>query len=410
MINLKIKKFFKRIFSLISKSKFLIKIMYNYIQISSLPCGFLINNVYILLLIIISFLFSFTLTTNLIYLFQDLIILFNIAIAISIVYLFYLKFNFIIRLFNIFIKSISYTYFLFRNKLNGELKKMFWYYILNILISLVSLIIIFRISFWLNNYNKDLYSYVYLYTNLFSCLFGLMYIGYISNNPFKFNKIKLNVFSFFISFTFLIFFIILIYFLGFNLSKLEKLDFKNLKLNFKFLIDFKYLYNLSNDIDHNIDFDKKDENDYLKNKEFNIIHNSDKNNFNFNSKLGSSSIIKSDSGYNLNPFDTDYSVDPFGINSSSFFSENVQENIENLEKDKEITVEEFNLILNMANNFIEVETTQNFDENKVIVYLNTEASNSNESVNTVDSDDSVETVKGNNSVKTAILEDKSVDD
>jgi hypothetical protein len=384
--------------------------MYNYIQISSLPCGFLINNVYILLLIIISFLFSFTLTTNLIYLFQDLIILFNIAIAISIVYLFYLKFNFIIRLFNIFIKSISYTYFLFRNKLNGELKKMFWYYILNILISLVSLIIIFRISFWLNNYNKDLYSYVYLYTNLFSCLFGLMYIGYISNNPFKFNKIKLNVFSFFISFTFLIFFIILIYFLGFNLSKLEKLDFKNLKLNFKFLIDFKYLYNLSNDIDHNIDFDKKDENDYLKNKEFNIIHNSDKNNFNFNSKLGSSSIIKSDSGYNLNPFDTDYSVDPFGINSSSFFSENVQENIENLEKDKEITVEEFNLILNMANNFIEVETTQNFDENKVIVYLNTEASNSNESVNTVDSDDSVETVKGNNSVKTAILEDKSVDD
>jgi hypothetical protein len=397
-----IKQFFLGIFNLIYKSKLLIKFINNYIQISSLPCGFLINNKYILLLILICFFFSFILTTKLIYLFKDFFFLFNLIIGFSILNLLYLKFNLIIRIYHIFIKSIPYLYFLILLKDKDNLKKMFWYYIINIFFSLFSFLIIYKIGYNLNIYSNDLYSYSYLYTNLFSCLFGLMYLDFISNNIFKLSKVKINILSFIISFILLIIFLFLIYFLGSHLSKLDlsKLDLSKLDLSKLGKIDFKilnpknflnYLHNSFND------FNFDDSNNII-NKEFNFIHESnnlenDKNIIivenNNNIIENNNNIVENDNNSNnansnLNsPFinyqiqtniEVEVNEDPFGINSPSFA----------IEIDK--AFENNNIDVNNLNSYLNPEEENNITNvalNNNNFYLQNNLSDSNESLETI---------------------------
>ena len=107
--------------------------------------------------------------------------------------IFYLKFNFIIRIFNILFKGLPYL-FKERYIINNIILISLIYTILNIFYIIISLIIIFKINFILINYNLNIQEYVWIYSNLISVFLSIIYIDliYYNNVELKDNKINFN--------------------------------------------------------------------------------------------------------------------------------------------------------------------------------------------------------------------------
>jgi hypothetical protein len=216
IIKSKIKNIKNKLYNLI------FTIINNYIQITSLPSGYISYNKYFLFIIFLGIINSLLLTTNLIYYFINYVYLINIIIGFSIFNLFYLKFNNIIRLYRIIIKSIPYTQFLLQNNDYKKFKLMIWYYIYHIFYLIISIIIIKKINNSLGIYNNELYLFFRIFTFYFSVILGFLHIYFFPNNEFKIKNIKVNknIFTYFLL-IFILLVIINIFRIPYNLDKID---------------------------------------------------------------------------------------------------------------------------------------------------------------------------------------------
>nr|YP_010759088.1 hypothetical protein QEO35_mgp31 [Hericium alpestre]WEX32002.1 hypothetical protein [Hericium alpestre] len=132
--------------------------------------SYTIKNKKSLFTLLIVSLFSLILTSNIInildisYELKNNII--SVLINFSILNMCYLKFNIILRLFNLIFKVIP---FYIKNRLKIEYINYISinYLFLNLFYTFVSLIIIYKINYIIiTNYNIDYYDYVNIYTNL----------------------------------------------------------------------------------------------------------------------------------------------------------------------------------------------------------------------------------------------------
>lgn len=102
-------------------SQILKKILISFYRAILLPTNYISHNKYFIFIIILIAFLSFIFTSNIIYIFEEFInkdnfdYLLKFVIILSVINLCYLKFNFIIRLFNIFFKSFPFFYSEFKN-------------------------------------------------------------------------------------------------------------------------------------------------------------------------------------------------------------------------------------------------------------------------------------------------------
>lgn len=213
----------------------------NYFIIIALPGGYKPKNIKILLIIFLLIISSMLFTTQ-IYLCLNKFIWFNnisglvteLLSMFSYLYILFIIFNIIIRTYNIFIRSI--IYFIKDINISSTIKS--YYYIYNIIMLIISVLLIHRIYYSIDNYNSNYTEYIYSFSFLISFIGALIYIDYsYNNNDFKvMNNIKLTNFHYIIQFItiFIISFYILnniiIYFENSYNAYLE-LNRKNLILN-----------------------------------------------------------------------------------------------------------------------------------------------------------------------------------
>nr|YP_010455095.1 hypothetical protein NYK79_mgp53 [Porodaedalea mongolica]UUA03937.1 hypothetical protein [Porodaedalea mongolica]WCF76697.1 hypothetical protein [Porodaedalea mongolica] len=104
-------------------------------------------------------------------------------VSATVLNIFFLKFNFIIRLFNVFYKSVIYFYAAYRNgnsnnKIVPTLRIIIFYYLYNILCFVLTILLVLRLENNLAEYSNIIAEYSYIYSILVAPTFALMYIGY----------------------------------------------------------------------------------------------------------------------------------------------------------------------------------------------------------------------------------------
>lgn len=164
-----------------------------YLSNLSLPMVFKPKSISVLLLILIFILLSILFNMGMYYHYTNSDILYILMFA-SIINLLFLKFNFVIRTFNVF-KSIFYFYNLNKIvKVEGKLsiKVPIFYYVYNIICFILSYYLIIKIQYNLFEFNFEIGEYVYIYSYLISPVLSIIYIGYISKEKFIYKKVILD--------------------------------------------------------------------------------------------------------------------------------------------------------------------------------------------------------------------------
>ena len=157
----------------------------NYLLISilskHLQSSYLVKNFYTFILIFVALFCYLILSTNTIYYFEDsqyFNIIYNTVILFTVLDLFFLKFNLIVRIYFLVFKGIPY-YFLESsnlNKLSNFGIIMLHYFIKNILLILLSIYTIYRVSYLLQDQNVILFEFSHFYSNIISIILGILYI------------------------------------------------------------------------------------------------------------------------------------------------------------------------------------------------------------------------------------------
>nr|YP_010455130.1 hypothetical protein NYK79_mgp18 [Porodaedalea mongolica]UUA03972.1 hypothetical protein [Porodaedalea mongolica]WCF76739.1 hypothetical protein [Porodaedalea mongolica] len=181
LIKLAIKKIIKQIVEI-------------YLSILSLPMVYKSRSKLVLVLILAVVISSIIFNSGLYgYINSDYAYLFVSAAVLNI---FFLKFNFIIRIFNVFYKSIIYFYNTYRgdniNKIVPNLSVIIFYYLYNILCFTLTTLLILRLENNLSEYSNTIGEYAYIYSILVAPVLSLMYIDYISEEEIGYNRVVLN--------------------------------------------------------------------------------------------------------------------------------------------------------------------------------------------------------------------------
>lgn len=182
LIKLAIKKIIKQIVEI-------------YLSILSLPMVYKSRSKLVLVLILAVVISSIIFNSGLYgYINSDYAYLFVSAAVLNI---FFLKFNFIIRLFNVFYKSIIYFYNIYRNGDNintnvPSLNVLIFYYLYNMLCFVLTILIVLRLQHNLYEFNYTVGENTYIYSIIISPLLALMYIDYISEDEIKYKRVLLN--------------------------------------------------------------------------------------------------------------------------------------------------------------------------------------------------------------------------
>ena len=134
-------------------------ILNTYLQVVMLPASVRIKNIYMSLFLLMIIIFTLTLITNLINKISNYIIYSNIytlCLMCSIIYLCFISYNIVIRIYNIYIRSL--IYFIKNNTIISS-KIICMYYIYNTLAIIITILFTFRLYSILennNNYNISL--------------------------------------------------------------------------------------------------------------------------------------------------------------------------------------------------------------------------------------------------------------
>nr|YP_010697837.1 hypothetical protein P1S03_mgp08 [Porodaedalea chrysoloma]WCF76798.1 hypothetical protein [Porodaedalea chrysoloma] len=166
-----------------------------YLSILSLPMVYRPKSKNVLYFILVMLLFSIVFNTGL-YLYFNSTLLYLFVYA-SVFNIFFLKFNFIIRIFNVFYKSIIYFYNIYRNGDNintnvPSLNVLIFYYLYNMLCFVLTILIVVRLQHNLYEFNYTVGENTYIYSIFISPLLALMYIDYISEDEIKYKRVLLN--------------------------------------------------------------------------------------------------------------------------------------------------------------------------------------------------------------------------
>lgn len=167
-----------------------------YLSNLSLPMVFKPNSkltvVFILVMVFLSVLFNLGIYKH-----------FNSGITYMLVFasifnLFFLKFNFIVRFYNVFFKSIIYFYSVYKNvglKKSNKFKVLIFYYLYNIMCFIFTYFLVVRIQNNLFEFSYSFGEYSQIYSYVLSPVLSLMYIDYISEDSVLYKQILLNKFG-----------------------------------------------------------------------------------------------------------------------------------------------------------------------------------------------------------------------
>lgn len=266
------------------------KFILNYFYINSLPSVYKPSNLLILIIIILLLLCTIIFTNGFLISFKNYqwfnLPLTKIIVLLSIFYILYLIFNYFIRLYNVFFRSIIYLYYNRKSKINKfninednniNINTLFlYYYIYNIFYLVLTSFFIYKLFNYIKIYDSNLSQIVSSFTFIISFMFSLMYIDFKYNDINMFddfnikvkNTNKLNIFIQFI-------FIFILFFYSFYslISFFEYLYF-NHYINSKIFINNYFKFYLGNNIN------MSNENNSLNQKNFNtdnetvIVNNS----------------------------------------------------------------------------------------------------------------------------------------
>jgi hypothetical protein len=151
----------------------------------TLLSGFLLKNIYLILILLIFTLISLIFHKNIVY-FKDINIYDNysvlIIISVVLIYFTYIKFNLMIRIIYL-VKSIPFFYKQIKQKKITDIKVIaLYYYFFNLLIIFISIIFVIKINYNLAYINI---SYFLGYTNIISILFVLCFFNKILTTEFN---------------------------------------------------------------------------------------------------------------------------------------------------------------------------------------------------------------------------------
>ena len=166
----------------------------NYLLISILSkhlhSSYMVKSIYTFILILLALCCYIILSTGIIYYLegtQYFNILYNTVIIFTVLDLFFIIFNLIIRIYYLFFKGVPF-YFKEEtnlNKLSNFDKIMLHYFIKNTLLILLSIYTIYKISNLLLLLDHTLFEYTHFYRNFISIILGLIYIVEISEYIYK---------------------------------------------------------------------------------------------------------------------------------------------------------------------------------------------------------------------------------
>nr|YP_009690265.1 hypothetical protein Fomme_000049 [Fomitiporia mediterranea]QEG57045.1 hypothetical protein Fomme_000049 [Fomitiporia mediterranea] len=185
-----------------------------YLSVLALPSVYRCNIKLVTLLIIFILLLSICFNTGLYLYFGSQLT--NLFITGSIFYVIFLKFNFILRIFNtlLYLPVNLYKNYHFNKNNKDNIKYiptcevLISYYLFNFICSIIVIQVIFKIEQNLSIYNIQLGDFTYLYSIIACPILALLYIDYITGEEFKINNIKKGKLSTTIHF---LLFVLLIY-------------------------------------------------------------------------------------------------------------------------------------------------------------------------------------------------------
>ena len=172
-----------------------------YLIVLSLPCGYRSRSIKFIILLLSLILISILYTSGYYqYITGNNENYIKIFVLFVLTYSFFLKFNIIVRFYNIFVRSIRYFY---KNIYNSSVpskaqenlvsnKIILYYYLYNILCLILSFFLIYKLDMKIMEYSKIVFDIYVIYSLLFSGIIGYLYIDYLSNIRVKINNINLS--------------------------------------------------------------------------------------------------------------------------------------------------------------------------------------------------------------------------
>jgi hypothetical protein len=157
--------------------------------VSMLPSVYKICNIKQIIILFILVLCSFILTTGYIDNIQNNVLK-SIIFYSTMAYFLFLIFNIIVRIFNIFFRMIPY--FLSQSNIVLNRQVIIVYYIYNFICLVLSLLLGYKIIFFLFQFDNGILDYILIYIFFVSILGSLLYIDYISDLEIVVIDIKLN--------------------------------------------------------------------------------------------------------------------------------------------------------------------------------------------------------------------------
>lgn len=150
-----------------------------YIKFIQLPTIYRNNNILFIFIILLMILSSFLFNSGVIYKYIDYTpMLFDVTIVFTILYFLFLVFNLIVRLYNMFYRTLIYFY---NVKEGCRSSLIVLYYSYNGVCLFISIIIMYKIFSNMTFYQPNLIGYLYTYSFLISFTLALMYIESISH-------------------------------------------------------------------------------------------------------------------------------------------------------------------------------------------------------------------------------------
>lgn len=168
-----------------------------FLTVIGLPCGYRSKSKIFLILLLTLIVLSISYSSGIYkYLINNDEIVKYLIISV-VIYSMFLKFNLIVRMYNIFIRSLKYFY---SSKLNNKI--IICYYFYNIFCLVLSTYLIYKLDNKLIEYNIMLYEVYSIYSVLISGILGYLYIDYLSNIRVNIYKIKSNKLTLFLTIIF----------------------------------------------------------------------------------------------------------------------------------------------------------------------------------------------------------------
>src|SRR5882757_10252583 len=163
--------------------------------VSTFPNIYKITNIkqiiILFILIVSSFLFTSGFINNI-----DNNFLKTIIFYFTTAYFLFLIFNIIVRIFNITYRMVPY--FLTQSHILINRQVIICYYLYNFICFVLSLLLCFKILYFLTLFDKNILDYILIYIFFVSILGSLLYIDYISHLDIVVSEIKLNRLMFFL--------------------------------------------------------------------------------------------------------------------------------------------------------------------------------------------------------------------